>query len=317
MSATYHFVNIPDQKGDIESISQLIKITNVGIEAITNVYDDHTLDKNISTRLFFLQENLIYRIFAAFHHYELLIDGLNSKSIIDLNSDPYDGDMQSHPKTYQYSYELSSIVDSIFFHLCSAFDYLGHFISYMFEKNKDRTLDWGALAKKARANYKEKLKSAVGIQEVDVKIRIPLDKYRSKLIHRKRDLRYIGITKKPKSNELSLIFSASPETMKHFKSIVPEYSSEIKYTLDCLPSAVFYQTLKSINYLLDYLRADLLLGSTFEENVKNPKHNELPYFLHPDNNTVYPKSEIIWTDYKRHLSKFYLALAQRKNDNIV
>jgi hypothetical protein len=251
MSATYSFINIPDQKGDIKNIAEFIQITNIGIEAITYIYDDHRLDRNTSTRMFPLQENLIYRIFAVFHQYELLVEAMNNKSVIDLNTDPYDGDFESHPTIYRYSYELSSIVDSIFFHLCSVYDYLGHFISYMFEANKDKTLDWGSLANKARsAAYQDKLKSADGIREIDNTIRIKLEWYRSQLIHRKRDLRFIGITKNPKANHISLIFSASPETMKYFKSMIQGYNSESKYTLDCLPSAVFYHTLRSINFCL-------------------------------------------------------------------
>jgi hypothetical protein len=174
-------------------------------------------------------------------------------------------------------------------------------------------MDWDSLAKTARDRYKHTLKSAVGIQEVDVKIRIKLDRYRSQLIHRKRDLRYIGITENQKANQFSTLFSASPETMKHFKNILPGFTSESKYTLDCLPSAVFYQTLQSINYLLDFLRVDLLSNSTFEENVKNPKHGDPPYLLHPVTKKPYPKSEAIWSDYKRQLEKFYLDFERRKN----
>lgn len=314
MSSTHNFINIPDQKGDMENIDRLIHITNIGLEAITHIYDDHSLDKNVSTKLFVLQENLIYRVFAAFHQYELLIAGLKDKSAIDLNLHPFDGPWEAHPIIYKYNNELSSTVDSIFFHLCSVFDYFGHFISYMFEQNKDKTLDWGALAKKARDNYKEKLKSTVGIRDVDIDIRIKLEWYRSKLIHRKRDSRYTGITKKERPNMLSLIFSAAPETMKHFKNIVEGYDSEFNYTLDCLPSAVFYRTLRSINYLLDFLKADLIRSSTFEKNVKNPKGSELPYLVHPVNNKLFPRSEVIWGDYQRQLAKFYQDLEQRRNE---
>jgi hypothetical protein len=313
MNAIHNFINIPDQKADMENIDRLIQITNIGIEAITRIYDDHRLDKNVSTKLFFLQENLIYRIFAAFHQYELLIAGLTDKSVIDLNVYPFSGPLEAHPTIYRYNNELSSIVDSLFFHLCSVFDYLGHFISYMFEQNKDRTLDWDSLAKKARDYYKDKLRSSAGIREVDNDIRIKLEKYRSQLIHRKRDSRYIGITKKEQSNTLDLIFSAMPETMKHFKNIIQGYHSESKYTLDCLPSAVFYRTLRSINYLMDFLRADMINGSTFEENVKNPKGNEPHYFVHPVSKKILPRSEVIWTDYRQQLGKFYQDFNHRGN----
>lgn len=313
MSSTYTFIHIPDKNQDVEIIAEYIKITNIGIEAITQIYDDHRLDQNTSTKMFYLQENLIYRIFAVFHQYELLIEGLINKSIIDLNSDPYDGIFESHPTIYRYNNELSSIVDSIFFHLCSVFDYLGHFISYMFEKNKDKTLDWDSLAKKARAGYMDTLKSTACIRKIDNDIRIKLEWHRSQLIHKKRDMRGIGITKNQEPNQLSLIFASSAETMKHFKNIIPGYDKESKYTLDFLPSVVIYQTLRSINYLLDFLRVDLLSNSTFEEKVKNPKSNDLPYMLHPVTNTPYPKSEVIWSDYKRQLNKFYLDFEHRKN----
>ncbi len=312
MSSSFNFINIPDQKGDLKTIAELIRITNIGIEAITQIYDDHRLDKNTSTKMFPLQENLIYRIFAGYHQYELLIEGLNNKSTIDLNADPYDGDLESHPLVYRYNNELSSIVDSIFFHLCSVFDYLGHFISYMFEKNKDKTLDWDSLAKKARAGNMDTLKSTSCIRKIDNDIRIKLEGHRSQLIHKKRDLRGIGITKNQESNQLSLIFAASAETMKHFKNIVPEYHGESKYTLDFLPSVVIYQTLTSINYLIDYLRIDLLSDSTFQEMVKKSKGISFPCIVHPITKKVYPKSEVIWSDYRRKLKKYYRDYEQRK-----
>ena len=312
MSSIRTFFHIPDKKQDVETITDFINITNIGIEAITQIYDDHRLDKHTSNRIFILQENLIYRIYAVFHQYEILIDGLNSKTFVDLNVDPDRGALESHPTIHRYSNELSSVVDSMFFHQCSVFDYLGHFISYMFEKNKDKTMDWGSLAKKARAGYTAMPKSAEGIREVDNRIRIKLEWYRSQLIHRRRDLRHIGITVDQKTNRLSLIFAAAAETMKHFNNIVPAYDKEANYTLDFLPSLVIYQTLHSINYLLDFLKVDLLSDSYFEENVKNPKHTGLPYIVHPLTNKPYPKSEVIWSEYKRHLHKFYLDLEQRK-----
>jgi hypothetical protein len=313
MGMTLNFINIPNQKQDIDNISKFIKVTNAGIEAITNIYDDHTLDQNISTRAFFLQENLIYRIYAAFHQYELLIEGMNRKSVIDLITDPFEGEDPLHPKAYQYSAELSSIVDSIFFHLCSAFDYFGHFISYMFEKNKDRTLDWGSLAKTARASYKTRnMKIGEAIQEVDVQTRIPLDKYRGELIHRKRDLRRVGMNKNEDANELSLIYAASPETMKHFKNFLPKYDPESNYTLDFLPSAVFYRSLESINYLLDYIRIDLIAETKFSENVKNKKRADFKYNFDVVRNIYYPQSEQIWHDYKSLIQRYCNKYERRK-----
>nr|WP_121271759.1 hypothetical protein [Pedobacter schmidteae] len=313
MSSTHNFFYVLDRKQDLEIIAELITITNIGIEAITHIYDDHSLDKNVSTKMFPLQENLKYRIFAAFHQYELLIDGINSKSVIDLNSVPYDGNLYTHPTIYKYNNELSSIVDSIFFHLCSVFDYLGHFISYMFEKNKDKTLDWGALANKARAAYKEKLKSADCIRKIDNNIRIKLEEHRSQLIHKKPDLRGLGITKHQESNQLSLKFATSQETIKHFKNIIPVYDKESKYTLEFLPSVVIHRTLRSINVLLDFLRFDLLSDSAFEENVKYSKNNGFPYLEQRDTNKLYPKSEVIWLDYICRLDKFYQDSAQLRN----
>jgi hypothetical protein len=305
MSVTHNFINIPDQKGDMKTLAEQIRITNIGIEAITRMYDDHRPDKNVSTKLFSLQESLIYRLFASFHQYELLVAGMKEKSSLDLDLHPFNGPFDTHPTIYRYSVELSSIVDSIFFHLCSVFDYFGHFISYLFEQNKNKTMDWGSLANKARANYKQTLISARAIHEIDSEIRKKLEEYRSQLIHHKCDARFIGIKKNEQANSLSLIFSATPETMKFFKNIVQSYDSSSKYTLDCLPSAVFYRTLRSINHVIGFLRADLLNGSMFEENVKKPKGIEPQYLVHPKSKKIFPKSEVIWADYQQQLGKFY------------
>lgn len=311
---TLNFINIPNQKEDIDNISKFIQVTNAGIEAITNVYDDHTLDQNISTRAFFLQENLIYRIYAAFHQYELLVAGMNSKSVIDLTVDPHIGVDPLHPRAYQFSAELSSIVDSIFFHLCSVFDYFGHYISYMFEKNKDRTFDWSSLAKTARAGYKVRgLKIAEAIQEVEKQTRIPLEKYRGELIHRQRDLRRVGMNRNEEGNYLSLIYASSPETMKLFKNFLPKYEPESNYTIDFLPSAVFYRSLESINYLLDYIRLDLIANTKFTENVKNKKRADFKYNFDVVRNNYYPQSEQIWIAYKNYHNQYREHLKKRHN----
>jgi len=99
--------------------------------------------------------------------------------------------------------------------------------------------------------------------------------------------------------------------MKFFKNIVQGYDSESKYTLDCLPFAVFYRTLRSINHVIQILRADLMTNSTFEENIKNTKGGEPTYFVHPENKRILPGSEVIWADYQRQLGKFYQDLQAR------
>lgn len=313
MSSSYNFITIPDRKGDLKTIAELLRITNVGIETITTVYGDHTFDEDTSSRIFLYQENLIYRIFAVFHQYELLVNGLNDKSVVDLNRDPYNGTLESHPTIYRYSYELSSIVDSIFFHLCSVFDYLGHYISFMFVKNKDKTADWGSLAKKARSGNMDNLKSAACIRKIDSDIRIKLEWHRSQLIHKKQDFHCVGITTNLELNQLSLIFAASGKTIKYFKNIIPAYDEQSEYTLDLLPSIILYQTLKSINFLIDFLKADLISHAAFEEHVKNQVITDSPDMPNLSTKVKYCKSEQIWTDYKRQLSKFYHDYELRKN----
>jgi hypothetical protein len=298
------FITNPQQ--DITSLRELIRVTNIGVEAIMHMYNDHRRDPKVYELLLLRTENVVYRISAVMTQYELLMEGLKKRSVIDLKDDPFDGPYTMHPKVYAYSCELSSMADSIFFHLCSAFDYVGHFISYIFLDNKTKTLDWDSLAKTAWGKWKDTYKTSLAIQKVDTKLRKRLDDYRSELIHRSRDIHMIGAMRHEGSDVLNLKFFASDDTMRHFRKlfpghedIVPAYKKQARYTLDLLCSAVLYETLHLTNALVTCLRFDLLAHSTFRKNIQYPKTDAPhPYDVKMDTEEIFPCSEKIWSEYQ-------------------
>lgn len=312
------FLMIAPQK-DITSLRELIGITNIGLEAILHMYSDHRRDPKVYELLLLRMENVIYRISAVMTQFEILIEGLKTRSVIDLKKDPYDGPHAMHPKIYAYTCELSSMADSIFFHLCSAFDYLGHFISYIFLDNKTKTLDWDSLAKTAWGKWKDTYDTSLAIQKIDAKLRKKLDDYRSELIHRNRDRHIIGTIKQEDSSVLSLKFFASDDTTRHFRKlfpghedIVPAYKKEAKFSIDLLCSAVIYETLHLTNVLITCLRFDLLKDATFEENIKYPRTNAPhPYHLNVDTQEIFPCSEKIWVDYQNQHEVLLVKLNER------
>ncbi|GEM_PF-2570216 len=310
---------IIDPQQDITSLKKLIRVTNIGVEAAMHMYHDHRRDPKAYELLLLRMENVVYRISAVMTHYEMLVEGLKKRSVIDLKADPFEGHYSMHPTVYAYSCELSSMVDSIFFHLYSAFDYIGHFISYIFLDNKTKTLDWDSLAKTAWGKWKDSYQTSVAIQKIDAKLRKKLDDYRSELIHRNRDLHMIGAMRQEDSGFLNLKFLASEDTMKHFRKlfpghedIVPAYKKEAKYTLDLLCSVVFYETLHLTNALVTCLRFDLLEHSTFRENVEHPKTGaKHPYDIKMDTQEIFPCSEKIWIDYQNKYETLRVELNER------
>jgi len=308
-----------DPQQDITSLRELVRVTNMGVEAIMHMYNDHRRDPKVYDLLLLRMENVAYRISAVMTQFEMLMEGLKSRSVIDLKNDPFDGPNSMHPKVYAYSCELSSMADSVFFHLCSAFDYLGHFISYIFLDNKTKTLDWDSLAKTAWGKWKDIYQTSLAIQRVDAKLRKRLDDYRSDLIHRNRDRHMIGEIRQEDSGILNLHFFASNDTMRHFRKlfpghqdIVPSYKKEAKYTLDLLCSAVIYETLHLTNTVITCLRFDLLTDSTFKENVKDPK-TDAPhlYDVNMETQEIFPCSEKIWADYQNQHETLLVKLNER------
>lgn len=319
MAEEHEYFGLLNRKQDVETLRKLIAITNIGVQAVAQMYDDHRSDTKVQERLFLMQENVVYRISAVMTQYELLIDGIKSKAVLDLKIDPFSGPFEMHPTVYKYSCELSSMVDNVFFHLCSAFDYMGHFISYILTEGKEKTKDWDSMAKTARGRWKDTYQTSLLVQQIDARFRKKLDEYRSELIHRRSDDHMVGAYREPGTELMHLKYTASQDTMRHFRKllpgyeeVVPAYREEAKYTMDFLCSMVFHQSLHDINHVFFALRADLINESTFRENTENPKTDgPRRYFKDPKNGAIFPNSEHIWADYQGQYDAFRLELHDR------
>jgi len=319
MAETHEYFGLLDREQDIETLKELITITSIGVQAVSQMYDDHRRDTKVRERLFFMQENVVYRISAVMTQYELLIDGIKRKAVLDLKIDPFCGPFEMHPTVYKYSCELSSMVDNVFFHLCSAFDYTGHFVSYILTEGKEKTKDWDSLANTARGKWKDAYQTSLLLRQIDANLRKKLDEYRSELIHRNRDNHMVGAYKEAGTELMHLKYTASQDTMKKFrklmpgyKTVVPAYREEAKYTMDFLCSMIFYQSLHYINALFLGLRADLINDSKFRENIESPKMDS-PHPFSEDHKTgaIFPNSEYIWAEYQDQYNSFLLELNSR------
>lgn len=319
MSKEMEFFGLLDRQKDKETLTEMIRITNIGIEAVTKMYDDHRRDTMVQERLFLMQENVVYRLFAVLTQYEILVDGIKKRAYLDDSLNPFPGPKEMHPTIYKYSCELGSMVDSVFFHLCSSFDYLGHYVSYILNEGKGKTTDWHSTANIARAKWKESSNVGRLIDLIDAQLLKKLEEHRSKLIHRSRDSYMVGSFREPDTNLLRLTFASSDDTMKRFRKllpglegVVPGYQKEAKYTLDFLCSMVIYQSFHYVNHIFKCLRADLWNDSTFKENLENPKlSTEHPYEVQLRMLGKTPRSEKIWSDYHKQHEVFIEALNKR------
>lgn len=107
MGKEMKFFGLLDRQKDIETLREMIRIINIVIEAGTQMYDDHRRDTMVQDRLFLMQENVVYRLFAVLTQYEILIDGIKKRAYVDDGQNSYPGPQEMHPIIYRFSCDLS------------------------------------------------------------------------------------------------------------------------------------------------------------------------------------------------------------------
>lgn len=302
------YLDIENRESDYNEILSDTFRAEVGIRAIGLIYHDHSDDENSEENVFRLKDNIEYRLFAATHQYLILLKELQSAELY-LQRLYKENPHYINPNTFPFGNiyfdkverELSSIFDSILFHLSSVFDYLSHAICYMYFKNKENTLYWTKLSKKVRGDLKGQFEFCKVLDEVDRKFVGRLYDYRSRLLHNKRDKHNFSCTMNLKNLSFQLKIASSPEVLKHFKLIEKMKTSENQeITLAYFSSWLIKQSFKEIETILDAIKIDLENNSKFQQNLAKPKGEKGFMFItmNPETKFAEPMSNGIWFEYK-------------------
>ena len=305
------YLDIDDREKDYKSIQSETLRTELGIRAIGLIYHDHSSDIKSYENVFRLKDNIQYRLFSATHQYLVFLRelGLAEKylhelckenpSYIDPNTFPF-----GNPYFEIIETELSSIFDSIIFHLSSVFDYLSHAICYMYFTNKENTLYWTKLSKKVRGDLKDEFEFCSMLDQIDRRFVGKLYDYRSRLLHNKRDKHKFSGSIQLSNFAFKLKISCSETSLKHFPLITENNTEGKIITLVYLSSWLIKQTFKEVENLLDFIKIDLEKDSKFYQNLNKPKDKTgfMIVNINKETNLIEPNSKGFWEKYKEKSS---------------
>ena len=295
--------DIIDRKADSLLIRKEAQRTELGIRSICVMYDDHSKDKNSGENIFIKNDSIHYRLFSLVHQYFLFLNQLNSSEVFlqEMNKE-HPGKVMNfildNPYFDKVELEVSSVFDSIIFHLMSVFDYLSHLIHYITITNKSNTKDWSSLMKSVNGSNNEfsNLEINNTILKINKELVTNLFKYRSALIHDKRDKHTFSINHNSQTT-LNIQILSSKFSLKSF-SLIRESVTEEQITIAFLSSWLIKQSFKEIELLLDALRNEILKNPNFEETLKNPKSGFTLISYDSKTNEAKPASEKLWEEYK-------------------
>jgi hypothetical protein len=302
-----NIVDINDRQKNYEMCNSMLNRFELGLRAVSIMYDEFSSDLKSKENIFILKENIIYRLSSAVKHYKLLLqEHYQAENYLvghtKGNPTKFDGFILGNPYFERIEKDISIIFDSIVFNITSSFDYLSHIISYVCNKNKQNTLYWSKLAKAARAKNNDISNSLVKeqIDLVDREFVIGLYDYRSRLIHHKRDSHKFITQQSVNGDQHKIRILISQIAKNHFKKVYEGHDKAKEFTLTYLSFWLIKQTMERFETLLDGLVEEIRDKSNYYENLHGHKGKSSLIFLQldPITNIGHPISKGFWEDFK-------------------
>lgn len=297
-------LDIKDRGADLKDLHKRLTTLEIGIRAVTVMYDEHSKDKDSKDNIFRLKENFCYRLTGAKHQYLLLLREIgqseaNLTHLAKYQPNQLTGFYPSNPHFDQIEEMLSSIFDSCIFQITSAFDYLSHMISYiLLPDNKKASTYWTQFMKQARDknNPVFSFETAKTLHNADKDFVCELNNYRSRLIHNSRDRHTFNATQSA-SDVFNVQVITSDYAIKHFKSWKNEVDKQ--YTLQYVISHLIRMACDQTDLILNSIITDIKANSNYEFNLNNAKKPGAFHLLTYDakTGTAIPVSDTMWEEY--------------------
>lgn len=300
-------LDVDDRQKSYDICIALLARLELGLRAVSIMYDEYSSDLKSKDNIFTLKENIDYRLASALQMYKLLLQEhfKGEKYLADQTKDnrfKLDGFIMGNPHFEMIEKQISPLFDSIVFNLVSAFDYLSHIISYICQTNKQKTFYWTQLAKAARGQNNDISKSLVKhkIDIVDRSFVVGLYDYRSRLIHEKRDQPQFTEKHTIPNNHHHIALLISNTAKSYFKNIYKGQDKNNTITLTYLSSWLITQTFENIELLLDGLVDEIRNNSNYFENLHGHKGANSLILMQFDEltKTGQPLSENFWRKFK-------------------
>lgn len=252
-----------------------------------------------------LKDNIEYRLFSSKFHLELLLNQhLKIKNRIEkeYQQDPQKLLQHVYPKHPLFAYcekEITSILDSIVFHLASIYDYFSAIINFICNKKNNTITKWSQLISSCRDTknlYHSKSIAKVLINENEAFVD-KLYKYRSRVLHEKSELNDIVIRLKLASAIATIKFLTNDSLTKNFsalRTIAKDNDITVTYVADWL----IHSSIQSIARILLAIKDEIEKVSTFPDHIGDKQMISLYY----DKNVGHaePASTPLWAEFKTY-----------------
>lgn len=286
-------LDIGDINKEFSFLAEQIKFLNERFMAISMDYQFYISGKFGNDRIFELRDNVNYRLFSAQFHIELLLkhhfeienrfQNIYQKAPDKILAEVY----PSNPIFDYAEEEISSIFDSIVYHLVSVFDYLGTLTNFIFGTKPQETLMWTSLASSCRdkTNILGNKTFSELISQLDNDFVKKLYNHRSHLIHRSSHINKSNISFKLNDGKVNVSYITTDGFNKNFSEL-RKLSKETKITIKFASAWLLKNSLIVISEVLFSLRDEMKLN----------RKSEIPMFgmFDDETKTLKPISENYW-----------------------
>ena len=300
--------DIENRQASYDKLREFSNWFELGIRAISVMYDEHSDDQLSKDNIFRLKDNIHYRIISAIHMYGLLLNEIGrAEQFCEKSENKKVTDRSTFSASMYlelFEMEHSAIFDAVIFNIVSAIDYISHIICYICKKQKSETLYWTKLAKSVRDpnNELSKFKCAQSIDAADKRFIGKLYDYRSTLIHKKRERHSASMNHNLMSGKFQIKIMLTSTEMRDFKLIFEDHSKDHKFTLPYLAEWIILKVGMFFKEIFTDLKIDITENSHYHDNIRgaNGKGDLVLMYVDPNTNIGYPFSKKLWEQFLKN-----------------
>lgn len=255
-------IDITDDK------SEYIRLENEFLQlyyrfiALAMDYDQYVKSDIFDNKIYSLRDDVIYRLYSAKFHLELLFKHINDAEKNIQKNDTNRMATQIPIIAYMpvYTQQITSLFESFIYHSVSIFDYVSTLANYISGKKKENTLMWTQLVRSVRdkGNIFSKTKFSTIIDDIDREFVGKLYDYRALLIHRKADVGAYSITHSYGFEEkVTTVFYAGKRVISTFKKL-QEANKQSNFTLKYVAVWILNEVNNNITDILFSMKEEII-----------------------------------------------------------
>ncbi|MDO6739459.1 hypothetical protein [Wenyingzhuangia sp. 2_MG-2023] len=281
------YKNIVDLKSEMKNVLNNFQVIDNNMIAIGMDYKQYLDSSFNDKKIYEFRDNLLYRLKATRLHINILVNLLNSldRELTEIYF-KQNGQISVQVHFENRKSDISSLFDSVIFHIVSAFDYVSNLVGFLCIKNQKK-IKWTQFAKSVRDKKNELSQTNFSelIDNLDRTFIGKLYDHRSYLIHIGNDNGKSSLSIELMEGKVETKIISSSKFNKNFSEL-RELGKDNDLSISFILFWLLNKTTESI--------IDIQFG--LKEYMERNKKNEIPFmFMKGPNNEVLPVSTNYWS----------------------